>query len=571
MDDRAFDRLTRLVSASETRRGAVRAVLGSLFGGALFGLHRDQEAGAESRKGKKRRGTTRRDGDGGKGKRRSKGAGKRRGSGKNRSRPSSSPEETQAGGEVTVEACLPPGQPCAKAGECCSLKCSPEKVCLCTENRQCPKPKSSCKQRVCSRGRCLVVNREAGSRCADDGNPCTRDLCDDAGQCTHPVKPNGTACPGGVCRRGRCCVPACATDKPCGPDGCGGSCGTCSGNDQCQSGTCVCVPDCADKECGDDGCGGQCQPGCSGSATVCTEGRCVGCVDANTCPDPGSCKTKNCVGGTCTPDRKPDGTSCQRQNGASGFCNNGECRECVTNIHCPPPQNGTATCAQGTCIERCDVSYHRLCGNVCQECCNDDDQCRSIHDNATCAGGQCRCPAGLTRCGFECIDISREPRHCGTCTRVCPSGVCIGGQCQSQEVCGLACTRPECEFIECPGNKECSARRCSCPSGMVDCDGDGDCEACGRCGVTGCPPNPQGGAPGFCCADGTCSCGGTCCPSGYDCFVTQQRDPEGTPIPGSEREVCRACVECWGVCCAGCINGNCVHHQPPSGGTIRRR
>lgn len=53
------------------------------------------------------------------------------------------------------------------------------------------------------------------------------------------------------------CVPYCL-GKQCGPDGCGGSCGECEGQDFCNQFQCVCEPDCATTECGDDGCGGSC-------------------------------------------------------------------------------------------------------------------------------------------------------------------------------------------------------------------------------------------------------------------------------------------------------------------------
>ena len=58
------------------------------------------------------------------------------------------------------------------------------------------------------------------------------------------------------------CLPTC-TGKQCGPDGCGGSCGWCSGDDSCQAGVCTavpgCKPECADQMIGvDDGCGGVC-------------------------------------------------------------------------------------------------------------------------------------------------------------------------------------------------------------------------------------------------------------------------------------------------------------------------
>ena len=75
--------------------------------------------------------------------------------------------------------------------------------------------------------------------------------------------------PGQTCQDGWCvsggCVPAC-DGRQCGPDGCGGSCGWCSGSASCQAGTCIDVPDCT-PECGgqmvgaDDGCGGVCTGG----------------------------------------------------------------------------------------------------------------------------------------------------------------------------------------------------------------------------------------------------------------------------------------------------------------------
>ncbi len=71
----------------------------------------------------------------------------------------------------------------------------------------------------------------------------------------------GTGTGGNVGPNGEC-VPSC-TGKQCGPDGCGGSCGWCGGNDSCQAGSCTsvdgCTPDCAGKMIGiEDGCGGVC-------------------------------------------------------------------------------------------------------------------------------------------------------------------------------------------------------------------------------------------------------------------------------------------------------------------------
>ncbi len=84
------------------------------------------------------------------------------------------------------------------------------------------------------------------------------------------------------------CAPACG-GRECGDDGCGGSCGTCSGGGTCSNGVCgggSCTPDCAGRECGDDGCGGSCGSCLAGEA--CSGGTCV-------------------PSGTCTPDAfEPD-------------------------------------------------------------------------------------------------------------------------------------------------------------------------------------------------------------------------------------------------------------------------
>ncbi len=73
------------------------------------------------------------------------------------------------------------------------------------------------------------------------------------------------------------CVPNCK-NKDCGPDGCGGSCGTCPAGQSCVNGKCVsCVPDCKGKTCGeDDGCGNNCRGTCPGSQY---------CDINNTCQD----------------------------------------------------------------------------------------------------------------------------------------------------------------------------------------------------------------------------------------------------------------------------------------------
>ncbi len=151
-----------------------------------------------------------------------------------------------------------------------------------------------------------------------------------------------------VCAGGLCCQPDC-DGKACGDDGCGGSCGSCEGNQECnqygacmvcepgapvclgnsvstcndsgdgyigvpqdcsatpetplcEGGICVCVSECEGKVCGDDGCGGSCGS-CEDAGTECSEGQCV-CApqcDGMECGDDGcgdSCGV--CESGVCT-------------------------------------------------------------------------------------------------------------------------------------------------------------------------------------------------------------------------------------------------------------------------------
>jgi hypothetical protein len=103
----------------------------------------------------------------------------------------------------------------------------------------------------------------------------------------------GTSCIDGQCQAG--CTADC-TNKQCGSDGCGGSCGECGGGQLCASGQCVvdCIPDCGGKECGDNGCGGIC--GACAQGLSCLQGQCqAGCVP--------NCAGKSCgddgCGGSC--------------------------------------------------------------------------------------------------------------------------------------------------------------------------------------------------------------------------------------------------------------------------------
>jgi hypothetical protein len=124
---------------------------------------------------------------------------------------------------------------------------------------------------TCQAGECTGVPMDC-----DDGNVCTGDSCDPQLGCVHAAVSDGTACATGnwLCAAGECaCNPQC-TGKDCGEDGCGGSCGVCSGQGNlCVDGKCQCTPQCTGKQCGEDGCGGVC--GSCGCGEVCEASQCV--------------------------------------------------------------------------------------------------------------------------------------------------------------------------------------------------------------------------------------------------------------------------------------------------------
>jgi hypothetical protein len=76
----------------------------------------------------------------------------------------------------------------------------------------------------------------------DDSDVCTEDLCAAGAGCLFPPGNDGAPCldlPQHVCQSGECvCVPVCL-GKACGPDGCGGTCGSCPDGLPCHEGECV--------------------------------------------------------------------------------------------------------------------------------------------------------------------------------------------------------------------------------------------------------------------------------------------------------------------------------------------
>ncbi|PKN55582.1 MAG: hypothetical protein CVU56_20565 [Deltaproteobacteria bacterium HGW-Deltaproteobacteria-14] len=156
------------------------------------------------------------------------------------------------------------------------------------------------------------------------------------------------------------CTPSCA-GKQCGDNGCGGTCGTCSGTTSCNAaGQCVggCTPSCAGKQCGDNGCGGTCGT-CTGATTCNPSGQCV--ASAGQC---GGDSLNTCLG-RCGLFNEAWTCQCDAQCATTGDC-------------CP--DLGTC-CTATTCGAAGNSSCNGQCGAFSDtRACNCDTECADYYD-----------------------------------------------------------------------------------------------------------------------------------------------------------------------------------------------
>lgn len=332
------------------------------------------------------------------------------------------------------------------------------------------------------------------------------------------------------------CIPDC-NDKKCGPDGCGGFCGTCKGNNQaCLEGKCECVPYCGDNECGDNGCGGTC--GTCGSEENCCYGNCIStrpyCSCHCTCwyaTADTTCNGYDC-GPTCFNVCQD---TCSGDAGGlrsySGDCYLGECNDCSPK--CDGKQCGDDGCG-GTC-GMCDQGFACV-DSACLavDCnfasegapCNDGTMCTT---EGTCHNGECS--------GTNVVDCTDQV----DCTDdICdPEKGCVSKE--NDENCddGIECTTDSCSKSEgcqyeldhdiCDDDNVCTTDRCDFEQGCVNVGNQAFCDDGNDC--TG---------PDIC--DGE----GECFGEPYDCNEHGICDPESRYCLCAERysgDYCDACAD----------------------------
>jgi len=297
----------------------------------------------------------------------------------------------------------------------------------------------------------------------------------ETGLCSAMPANDGASCSdgAGTCASGLCCIPDC-TEKECGNDGCGGTCGTCEAGDlctgeiTCADGICEAAGglDCDDgNQCSEDSCDPVegCQYGpmwgqpCDDGEFCTPESYCAG-VDGmecdgdgwEECDDGNPCTNNQCIEGglgcynSPTDDPCDDGNACTVGDecfegdclaGAALDCNdNDECTDdsCDTETGCVhvensgPCQSGQGICYEGACcISNCGAKTcgDDGCGGSCGVCedgatCNENFACAA--DDPTFGVTWISIPGGTFMMGCAAEDLDCEgieiPQHAVTLT-----------------------------------------------------------------------------------------------------------------------------------------------------------
>jgi len=112
------------------------------------------------------------------------------------------------GGSAGNGACTP-SEACSDGNACTkSDYCNAESKCVGGSSVSCDQPANECliPGGECDSvtGKCSYSAKASGIACSDEGNPCTIDQCDGAGECKHVPKADGSPCGSGTCTSGTC-------------------------------------------------------------------------------------------------------------------------------------------------------------------------------------------------------------------------------------------------------------------------------------------------------------------------------------------------------------------------------
>lgn len=305
------------------------------------------------------------------------------------------------------------------AGQACSGGVCVDPMCLaggctpqCTSDTSC-RPVATCATGRCVSGTCFSSVTAGACASTEWCNPdvgCVRRDAPvpDAG----PLPDSGMPVDAGS---GMC---ACGSHN-CGDDGCGHSCGSCSGTQSCSGGTCTDnPPDCSGLSCGasHNGVGGPDACGTCGSTQMCSGGTCVDMP-----PD--------CSGLSCGPSHNGTGGPDACGTCGTGFtCSGGACQCGGDGAGCVPGSCCGSFACLGSGGSTCCPSVGQPCGSGCcpGRLCVGGTCCVVLGDGCSSDGQCCNYPAHQCVSSRCCVVLGNGCSSGGQCC----SGTCTSGTCR---------------------------------------------------------------------------------------------------------------------------------------------
>jgi len=156
------------------------------------------------------------------------------------------------------------------------------------------------------------------------------------------------------------------------------------------------------------------------------------------------------------------------------------------------------------------------------------DDVNVIGGDATTGDAIVVCAAPLRNCDDQCVDLQNNPRNCGRCSHVCPSGPNSTPTCSSR-ICTISCQ---------PGFADCDED----PSTGCETNTQSDVNNCGGCGRE-CPSGPGGRAV---CVAGACQI--ACEPGRLNCDGNPSNGCEALALSNDNCGSCRNSCGSFEVC-----------------------
>ena len=442
--------------------------------------------------------------------------------------------------------------------------------------------------KLCSAGTCIPATDADYS----DGNPCTKDYCDQGIQVHNDpitdltvVCDDGDACTSGdTCLQGKCtgsllnCTDgiACTLDTCTSASGCAhtGNDGTCDDGNPCTSDGCDLASGCTvtglavGATCSDgnectisDACGsdGSCSGQPSSACTCGTNADCVGKID-NLCIGP-----LECVSGFCTAIAKnavycdPSQNSaclvdkCDATTGKCVLKAKGEGAECDDGNACTLASSCVGGACSGTSVQACD-DKNSCTNDLClpqsgciheanSSACDDGNACTT---GDACAKGSCggtlkSCDDGIG-CTLDSCDVKTGScSHTGTDGGACDDGnPCTKDSCDIAKGCAYSANDSgKCEDGDPCTSNTCKGGQCAAVS-ICACKGDGDCDDKNPCTTDSCKDSACSYAP----ASGSCDSADKCQVPGSGVCNS------GVCVPGDKPKDCSSLAD-------GCHNASC--------------